>query len=234
MSTTTESSTSNALPVTEETTTQKALTTTSGTVLQNQTSEIDFNSTNVPSNIQFEIKNITMISNSSSEPNSYSLRIRIKGYKWNNKFTNVSSPESQELLKKKILPLLYKTLKLQPNEVNEVKLLKLFKGSIQSELIVRSRSALNITLLSHLNEKLKSEILFSNNTTHSINQTHHINMNATEDLFDLIYPLTIVATADLFEFKFLNSTFEQLSKQLLFKHFDGRLKKLEVKVLETE
>ena len=59
-------------------------------------------------------------------------------------------------------------------------------------------------------------------------------MNATEDLFDLIYPLTIVATADLFEFKFLNSTFEQLSKQLLFKHFDGRLKKLEVKVLETE
>lgn len=80
------------------------------------------------SNIQFEIKNYTVISHNGSVPNSYSLRIRIKGYKWRNQFQDVTSAESQALLKEKILPLLYKSLNLVPDEINEVKLLKLFRG----------------------------------------------------------------------------------------------------------
>ena len=86
------------------------------------------------SNIQFEIKNYTVINHNGSAPNSYSLRIRIKGYKWRNQFTDVSSAESQALLKEKILPLLYKNLNLVPDEINEVKLLKLFRGR-RSELL---------------------------------------------------------------------------------------------------
>ena len=46
----------------------------------------------------------------------------------------MQSLESQNLLKKKILPLLYKNLNLVPDEINEVKLLKLFKGKRSSNM----------------------------------------------------------------------------------------------------
>jgi hypothetical protein len=70
-----------------------------------------------------ERANVTTVSGSKS----YSLRLHIKGYKWKEKFSNVSSPEAQEFLKQKILPLLYKNLNLSRDELNDIKLLRLFK-----------------------------------------------------------------------------------------------------------
>ena len=91
--------------------------------------------------VKIKVVNYTLISNSASknaaigktsggtgDSKSYSLRLHIKGYKWNEKFSDIGSPESQEFLKKKILPLLYRNLNLTHNEMNDIKLLRLFRG----------------------------------------------------------------------------------------------------------
>lgn len=164
------------------------------------------------SNIQFEIKNYTVISHNGSVPNSYSLRIRIKGYKWRNQFQDVTSAESQALLKEKILPLLYKSLNLVPDEINEVKLLKLFRGrrdgaETSSELIDTDE----LDLQFDLTQSGAAEM--TNSTTNLL----------TEPRFVLVYPLRIVALADAFDYKYLNNTIEQAVKEAVLHHYSNRL-----------
>ena len=86
--------------------------------------------------IKFKVTNYTLIDakNSDSLEKSYSLRLHIKGYKWNEKFKNVTSVEAQEFMRKKILPLLYKHLNVTQDDLSGIKLLRLFKGN-QTQIV---------------------------------------------------------------------------------------------------
>jgi len=202
--------------------------------------------------IKFEVKNYTILSNNSFEPNSYSLRIRIKGFKWNDKFNNVSSQESQELLKSKILPLLYKSLNLNPSEINEVKLLKLFKGSIQSDLVFKSTSRLNFNISSKefLFETSEPRIIdnsfgvlkrnlteIDNNSSSIINEYSlkysEVNKTQQQYPFNLRFRLKLVSAVGLMDHEFMENTVEQLLKHAVLKHFNGILKKLDVKIVNV-
>jgi len=201
--------------------------------------------------IKFEVKNYTILSNSSQEPNSYSLRIRIKGFKWNDKFNNVNSTESQELLKSKILPLLYKSLNLNPSEINEVKLLKLFKGSIQSDLSFKSNSSLSLNITSRTFDfnsteprmiesntsgvESKSLAYLAENDNISINEFNISNSENQTDKFpnELNFTFKLIATVGLIQPETLDTNIEQLVKHAVLKHFDGKLKKLDVHVLNV-
>ena len=77
---------------------------------------------------------------SDSLEKSYSLRLHIKGYKWNEKFKNVTSKEAQEFMRKKILPLLYQHLNVTQNDLSGVKLLRLFKGKFDLVELLRWRA----------------------------------------------------------------------------------------------
>ncbi len=202
--------------------------------------------------IKFEVKNYTILSNNSFEPNSYSLRIRIKGFKWNDKFNNVSSQESQELLKSKILPLLYKSLNLNPSEINEVKLLKLFKGSIQSDLVFKSTSRLNFNISSkeflfNTSEPRMIDNSFGvlrrnlteigNNSSSIINEYSlkysEVNKTQQQYPFNLRFRLKLVSAVGLMDHEFMENTVEQLLKHAVLKHFNGILKKLDVKIVNV-
>ncbi len=202
--------------------------------------------------IKFEVKNYTILSNNSFEPNSYSLRIRIKGFKWNDKFNNVSSQESQELLKSKILPLLYKSLNLNPSEINEVKLLKLFKGSIQSDLVFKSTSRLNFNISSkeflfNTSEPRMIDNSFGvlrrnlteigNNSSSIINEYSlkysEVNKTQQQYPFNLRFRLKLVSAVGLMDHEFMENTGEQLLNHVVLKHFDGILKNLDVKIVNV-
>jgi hypothetical protein len=202
--------------------------------------------------IKFEVKNYTILSNNSFEPNSYSLRIRIKGFKWNDKFNNVSSQESQELLKSKILPLLYKSLNLNPSEINEVKLLKLFKGSIQSDLVFKSTSRLNFNISSkeflfNTSEPRMIDNSFGvprrnvteidNNSSSIINEYalkySEVNKTQQQYPFNLRFRFKLVSAVGLMDHEFMENTVEQLLKHAVLKHFNGILKKLDVKIVNV-
>ena len=202
--------------------------------------------------IKFEVKNYTILSNNSFEPNSYSLRIRIKGFKWNDKFNNVSSQESQELLKSKILPLLYKSLNLNPSEINEVKLLKLFKGSIQSDLVFKSTSRLNFNISSkeflfNTSEPRMIDNSFGvprrnvteidNNSSSIMNEYSlkysEVNKTQQQYPFNLGFRLKLVSAVGLMDHEFMENTVEQLLKHAVLKHFNGILKKLDVKIVNV-
>jgi hypothetical protein len=100
------------------------------TVAQANATTVKANVTNgLENDIKFEVLNYTVVNASAAnDSKSYSLRLHIKGYKWNEKFNNVTSLEAQEFMRKRILPLLYKHLNVSHDELNEVKLLRLFKG----------------------------------------------------------------------------------------------------------
>jgi len=134
-STTTVSSSSTSAPSTSSV----VVDTTKKVISQNSTDAPFVTNTSITiddENVKFEITNYTInnekptpVENSSSadQTKSYSLRLHIKGYKWNEKYQNVNSTESQDFMKKKILPLLFKYLNVTKDELNEVKLLRLFK-----------------------------------------------------------------------------------------------------------
>jgi len=210
--------------------------------------------------IKFEVKNYTILSNNSLEPNSYSLRIRIKGFKWNDKFNNVNSSESQELLKSKILPLLYKSLNLNPSEINEVKLLKLFKGSIQSDLSFKSNSSVNLNITSRtfdFNNATEPRMIESTGNgyensssttlvdTKSVAEMDNISINEfnisntennrTEKFpYDLMFPLKFIASVGpIATSDVLERNIEQLVKHAVLKHFDGKLKKLDAQIMNV-
>ncbi len=173
-----------------------------------------------PSNIQFEIKNYTVLSHNASIPNTYSLRIRIKGYKWNNKYLNVSSAESRRLLQDKILPLLYKNLNLVPDEIKEVKLLKLFKGKRSS-----SDSLQEPQNLTDRTDNADNDLVID----FQIKKAQRLTISAPRPkIFHLFYSATLVATAGPIDFSLLNNTLEQTFKQAVLKHFDSRLDHLVV------
>lgn len=65
---------------------------------------------------------------SSAESKTYSLRLHIKGFKWNEKYNDPNSEEAQNFLKSQILPLLFKNLNLKETDLNEIKLIRLFKA----------------------------------------------------------------------------------------------------------
>jgi len=185
------------------------------------------------SNIQFEIKNYTVVSHNESVPNVYLLRIRIKGYKWNNQFSDIKSIESQKLLKEKILPLLYKKLNLVPDEINEVKLLKLFRGKRRSSLEMKKSDEDN----SDDDDFDDGDLELQFKITESNRITDNIHSNATEVLdkpiFALFYPVKIVAISDPFNFEYLNNTLEQALKQAILMHFAGRMKHCDVKTVSS-
>ncbi len=165
--------------------------------------------------IQFEIKNYTILSDNSSLPNTYSLRIRIKGYKWNNEYLNTSSLESRLLLQEKILPLLYKNLNLAPEEIKEVKLLKLFKGKRSSSTSLQEPK----NLQDRANNE-DNDIVFD----FQIKKAQRLVVSEpVSNFFHLRYSATIVATSGPVNFNLLNNTLEQIFKQAILKHFDSRL-----------
>jgi len=181
------------------------------------------------SNIHFEIKNYTVISHDSSVPNSYSLRIRIKGYKWNNNFSDVQSIESQKLLKEKILPLLYKNLNLVPDEINEVKLLRLFKGKRSDSESLNMPQ--NTTWYMMERTQKKDDFVFN----FKIDETNSTVENSTSlpVKFRLSYPFEIAAIAGSFDFTFMNNTIEQILKQAILKYYDGKLEHVLVKTVQS-
>lgn len=75
-----------------------------------------------------EVTNYTVIDESTGNK-TYSLRLHLKGYKWNDGFQNVNSSESQQFMKEKILPLLLKFLNVSQDQLDDVKLLKLSKAA---------------------------------------------------------------------------------------------------------
>ena len=126
---------STLLPETTTSATQSTVVLTTSQVLVESTlaqanATVKANVTNgLENDIKFEVLNYTVVNASAAnDSKSYSLRLHIKGYKWNEKFNNVTSLEAQEFMRKRILPLLYKHLNVSHDELNEVKLLRLFKG----------------------------------------------------------------------------------------------------------
>ena len=95
--------------------------------------------------IKFEIKNFTTIDSNATESKSYALRIHLQGYKWNDKYSDVNSSESINFLQEEIIPLLIENLNLSSDELHGVRLMKLFKGSVQSEVILETKNSLNET-----------------------------------------------------------------------------------------
>lgn len=180
------------------------------TTTVNNTTSLDLQT----SNIQFEIKNYTVLSHNASIPNTYSLRIRIKGYKWNNKYLNVTSQESRRLLQEKILPLLYKNLNLVPDEIKEVKLLKLFKGKRSSSVSLQEP-----TNLTDRTDNEDNDIVFDFKI---IKIARKLSLTKSH-IFHLFYSGTIVASAGPIDFNLLNNTLEQAFKQAVLKHFESRL-----------
>ncbi len=96
--------------------------------------------TTLDKNVKLEIMNYTILNNSTdsasahkSDARTYSLRLHIKGFKWNEKFKDPNSIEAQEFLRTKIMPLLFKNLNLKKEDLNEIKLIRLFKGLIASQ-----------------------------------------------------------------------------------------------------
>jgi hypothetical protein len=101
--------------------------------------------TTLDNNVKLEIMNYTVLQNGTSgggssgvdaasssksptDSKTYSLRLHIKGFKWNEKYNDPNSQEAQSFLKAKILPLLFKNLNLKEDDLNEIKLIRLFKG----------------------------------------------------------------------------------------------------------
>jgi len=165
----------------------------------------------------------------------------------------VSSQESQELLKSKILPLLYKSLNLNPSEINEVKLLKLFKGSIQSDLMFKSTSRLNFNVSSKeflfntseprmIDNSFWSAPLTLNSTELSDNSSSinefslrysEVNNTVQQYPFNLTFRLKLVSAAGVMDHEYMGNTIEQLLKHAVLKHFNGILKKLDVQIVNV-
>ena len=100
------------------------------TTVENSDQQVSNEIPDISENIKFEVTNYTAIDTGIDNPDtkSYSLRLHIKGYQWNDNYQNVNSTEAQEFLKAKIMPLLYKYLNVTKDELNEVKLVRLLKG----------------------------------------------------------------------------------------------------------
>jgi hypothetical protein len=124
-STTTPESTTSTLVSTEPSTITTTTTVSENTTVETTSPIIKFKVVNYTL-INYDNLNTTLNSTSNGSK-SYSLRLHIKGYKWKEKFNNVNSSEAQDFLKQKILPLLYKNLNLNKDELNDIKLLRLFK-----------------------------------------------------------------------------------------------------------
>lgn len=78
----------------------------------------------------------------------------MQGFKWNEKFNDVNSSESINFLQGEIIPLLIERLNLSSDELHDVRLMKLFKGSVQSELEIKTKKVMNQTNFINKHEDL--------------------------------------------------------------------------------
>ena len=131
-----------------ESTTEIPFDTVNNTTSSNNFLNISIDSSN---KIKFDITNFTTLDSNGTDSRSYALRIHLQGFKWNDKFNDVNSSEAVNFLQGHIIPLLIERLNLSSDDLHDVRLIKLFKGSVQSELEIKTKNFLNHTTLLNTN-----------------------------------------------------------------------------------
>jgi hypothetical protein len=116
--------------------------------------------------IKFEITNFTNLDTNTADSKSYALRIHLKGFQWNEKYNDVNSSESINFLQGEIIPLLMENLNLSSDELHGVRLMKLFKGSVQSEVIINTKNSFNHKTMNNNVTEIDSDKHLIGNTTY--------------------------------------------------------------------
>jgi hypothetical protein len=133
-------------PTTTTTTTTTTTSTTATTTTETTTTTTESNNVSIdnPNKVKFDITNFAPVDTNTTDTKSYSLRLHIQGFKWNERYNDVNSSESLDFLQAEIIPLLTQRLNLSVEDLHDIRLIKLFKGSVQSDLQIQTNS--NVTL----------------------------------------------------------------------------------------